>query len=427
MSTQCAAPVSIPFSPPGSESAGKNVGSLRQKFPIFARHPDLIYFDSAATSQKPQSVLDEINGYFGERCSNAGRASYTWSTQLEKSIGHVREKVAAFIGAEESELAFTSGATESLNSVALAWGLKNLRDGDEIMLCRKDHESAVLPWYNLKAMLAVHGKNIRIKTFDIHEVGDYDLKSIREQLSDRTRLIALTHIHHVFGLDMEVKDIREIVGPDVLISLDASQSAGHIKLDVKALGVDFLSFSGHKMFAATGTGALWVNPDVREFLHPCKLGGKGRATAGEDGLRTPRLSASEFFEAGTLNIPGILSLGRAVEFIQSVGQQAIEHHVSDLTVYLYRRLADLPGIIFTPGMGECRCDKGYGILSFQLEQIPSIDLGFLLDEERIFVRAGNHCIYEKHESEDFVRVSMHAYNSREEIDRLMTVLEGAVG
>jgi cysteine desulfurase/selenocysteine lyase len=399
---------------------------LRDNFPIFQNHPHLIYFDNASTSQKPQSVLDEINRYHTEQCANAGRAAYSWSTQLDKSLTEARQKLASFIGAEPEDLAFTSGATESLNTVALAWGLNNLQDGDEIMLCPRDHKSAVLPWYNLKDILAAQGKTIHIKTFDVHEVGDYDLKSIKAQLSGRTRLLAMAHIHHVFGLDMEVPEIREIVGPDVLISLDASQSVGHIKVDVKELGVEFLSFSGHKMFAATGTGALWVSPRVKDSLRPCKLGGKSEATPGPDGLTFNHKSTAELLEAGTQNIPGILSLTKAVDFIQSVGLEAIQSHVSDLTVYLYNKLVNLPGIDFAPGMGICRCEAGFGIISFRFEQISNLDLSFVLDEESIFVRSGDHCTYAKDQTEEYVRVSMHLYNSRDEIDQLIAVLEGAV-
>jgi len=399
---------------------------LRANFPIFANHPDLIYFDNASTSQKPLVVLDELSRYHTEQCANAGRAAYSWSTQLDKAISETRTKVAQFIGAQAEDLAFTSGATESLNTVALAWGLLNLQDGDEIMLCPRDHKSAVLPWYNLKDILAAQGKTIHIKTFGIHEVGDYDLKSIKEQVTDRTRLLAMTHIHHVFGLDMEVPEIREIVGDRVLISLDASQSVGHIKIDVSQLNVDFLSFSGHKMFATTGTGGLWVNPRVKDSLRPVKLGGKSEATPQENGLLFQHKSTAELLEAGTQNIPGILSLGKAVDLIESIGLDAIESHVSDLTVYLYSKLVNLPGIIFAPGMGICRCEAGFGIISFRFEQLSNLDLSFVLDEENIFVRAGDHCTYAKDQSEEYVRVSMHLYNSREEVDHLIAVLEGAV-
>lgn len=410
-----------------TEESQLDTFKLRSEFPIFQNFPDLIYFDNASTSQKPKLVLDEINRYHTEQCSNAGRAAYSWSTQMEKSLEAVRTKLARFIGADAEDIAFTSGATESLNTVALTWGLINLQDGDEIMLCLKDHKSAILPWYNVKDMLAAQGKTIHIKTFEIHEVGDYDLKSIKANVSPRTRLLAMAHIHHVFGLDMEVNEIREIVGPDVLISLDASQSIGHISVDVQKLAVDFLSFSGHKMFATTGSGALWVNPRVKTSLRPCKLGGKSKAEPMATGLNLAYKSTAELLEAGTQNIAGILSLGKAIDFIESVGLNSIENHVSDLTVYLYNQLFVLPGIRFAPGMGVCRCERGFGIISFRFEQVSNLDLGFILDAENIFLRSGDHCTYLNDRSEDFMRVSMHLYNSRSEIDQLIAVLSEAVG
>ncbi|MBU6450684.1 MAG: aminotransferase class V-fold PLP-dependent enzyme [Cyanobacteria bacterium REEB67] len=401
---------------------------VRAQFPIFNNNPDLIYFDNASTSQKPASVIEVIDRYHTKQCANAGRGAYSWSTQLDKAISESREKVAAFIGARAEDTAFTSGATDSLNTVALAWGLTNLEDGDEIMLCPRDHKSAVLPWYNLKDLLARQGKTITIQTFDIHEVGDYDLKSIKAKLSPRTRLLAMAHIHHVFGLDMEVPEIRQIVGDRVLISLDASQSIGHIPVDVSKLDVDFLSFSGHKVFATTGSGVLWVNPRVKEKLHAVKLGGKSEASIKERGeLIFEHKSTAELLEAGTQNIPAILSLGQAVQFVESVGLATIQSHISNLTVYLYSKLRELPGIIFAPGMGICRCEAGFGIISFRFEQISNLDLSFVLDAENIFVRSGDHCTYARDQSEEYLRVSMHLYNSAEEVDQFIAVLEEAAG
>lgn len=407
-----------------------DVKSFRANFPIFSNHPDLIYFDSASTTQKPHIVVDSLIDYYTYNCANAGRASYSWSTQLTRAIEETRAKVAQFINCEQKNLVFTSGATDSLNLVALTYGLNNLEDGDEIMLCPQDHKSAVLPWYNVQSMLAAQGKKIAIKHFAIHEVGDYDLRSIKELVSPRTKVLAMAHIHHVFGLDMEVSKIREIVGPDVVISLDCSQSVGHTKVDAKALDVEFISFSGHKMFAAPGTGGLYVNPRVADKIKPIRLGGQSPFEIKDNGLEfsaSPTLSLHQLIECGTLNIPAILSLGKAVEFITSVGIEAIEAQLSDLTVYLWQKLTALPGIVFAPGIGICRCDNGFGIISFRFEQISSLDLTFMLDAEQVFVRAGDHCSQKTNEEDDYLRVSMHAYNTREEVDQLVEILESSLG
>lgn len=404
--------------------------ALRQAFPIFAANPDLMYLDSAATSQKPQLVLETIEQYFAKNCANAGRASYSWSSQLQNAIESTRQKVASFINCQPKNLAFTSGATESLNTVAMAWGLFNLADGDEIMLCPKDHKSAILPWYNLQKILAAQGKQISIKHFGIHEVGDYELKEIKAGLSPKTKLIALTHVHHVFGLDMEIPEIREIVGPDVLISLDASQSIGHEPIDVVGLTCDFMSFSGHKMFAAPGVGGLYAHDRVKDTMHPIKLGGKSPVSV-SGGLKVEAKNLGELLEVGTQNIPAILSLGSAVDFINEIGQQNIQKHVSNLTVYLWQKMKDLPGVYFAPGIGVCGCEEGFGILAFRLEQVASSDLAFTLDAEDIFVRSGDHCAYLQDKGkedaaeaqDDYIRVSMHAYNTFDEIDQFVQVLE----
>jgi len=400
---------------------------FRKNFPIFANHPDLIYFDSASTTQKPQSVVDSLLDYFTNRCANAGRASYSWSTQLTRDIEETRSKVAQFLNCEVKNLVFTGGATDSLNTAAMSYGLANLNDGDEIMLCPQDHKSAVLPWYNVQEMLRAQGKHIQIKHFSIHEVGDYDLKSIKALLSPRTKVLAMAHIHHVYGLDMEAAKIREIIGDEIVISLDASQSVGHTRVDSQALPVDMISFSGHKMFAAPGVGGLYINPRIEGKIKPMRLGGQSPVEITESGLEYSAKSIHQLIECGTLNIPAILSLGKAVDFIDSVGVEAIEAQLSDLTVYLWQKLTALPGVVFAPGIGICRCNSGFGIISFRFEQIASLDLTFLLDAEQILVRAGDHCTQKKNEEDDYLRVSMHAYNSRAEVDQLIEVLESAIG
>jgi cysteine desulfurase/selenocysteine lyase len=409
-----------------SETEKLDVSAFRANFPIFGNHPDLIYFDSASTTQKPQVVVDTLLDYYTNQCANSGRASYSWSTQLNRAIEESRAKVAQFINCEVKNLVFTSGATDSLNMAALTYGLNNLEDGDEVMLCPQDHKSAVLPWYNVQAMLKERGKNITIKHFAIHEVGDYDLKSVKEAFSERTRVVAMAHIHHVFGLDMEVSKIREIVGKDVVISLDASQSIGHTTVDAANLDVDFISFSGHKMFAAPGVGGLYINPRVEAKIKPVRLGGQSPVEIKDNGLEFTSKSMHQLIECGTLNIPAILSLGKAVDFISATGIAAIEAQLSDLTVYLWQKLTALPGIVFAPGIGICRCDSGFGIISFRFEQLASLDLTFLLDSEQIFVRAGDHCTQKNNEEDDYLRVSMHAYNTREEVDQLVEVLEASL-
>lgn len=390
---------------------------MKAKFPVFS-NAKKIFFDNASTSQKPEEVISKINSFYSERCSNAGRASYKWSTQNHSEIEQTREKVAQFINASSNEIVFTHGATDSLNLVATSWGLFNLQEGDEIMVCLEDHKSAVQPWLNLKETLAYFGKNIKIVEFAMDSMGDYSFASIKKNLTTRTRLIAISHIHHVFGLDMEVRGVREIVKDNVLISLDASQSVAHIGVDTKALGCDFISFSGHKMFAANGSGVLWIHPRVHNSLKPTRSG--GHATVNKSN------SVASVLEAGTQNIPGILSLSPAIEFIKEVGLEQIKDHVSDLSFYLLEKLKNLPRIEFAKGFPICNCKEGYGIVSFKIDSIDSGDLAFLLDSYDIFVRTGDQCVNKTAPEDDYIRVSLQCYNNKDEIDFFIQVLESAL-
>jgi len=390
-----------------SKSKSKNVNwmRIRSKFPIFKERPGYLFFDNASTTQKPKAVLDCLAKFYRRDCANAGRAAYQMSTNLASAIENARGRVSLFIGAKSEDVTFTSGATQSLNMVALGWGLKNLKDGDEILLCPDDHKSTVLPWYNLQALLASFGIQIQIKTIPLHYEGDYNLAAIAALLSDKTRLVAMSHVHHLYGLDMEVEAVRKIVGDSVLISLDAAQSVGHRKIDLQSLPVDFLSFSGHKMFAANGVGVLWTKPGIIAAMHPVIAGG------------------GSLKEAGTQNIPSILSMVPAIDFIESIGIDAISNRLSDLTRYLYFSLRQgVSGLEFSPGVDRCGCHRGFGIVSFRHESISTSDIAFLLDSENIMVRSGDHCLGRKSQGDDYIRVSLHVYNTESEIDRLVNLL-----
>ena len=395
---------------------------VRAQFPFFKNNPGAIFFDSASTTQKPESVLRAESRFYRRECSNAGRASYANSTRTSARIESARVAVARFINGNAEDIVFTSGATESLNTVALAWGLKNLEDGDEIMVCMQDHKSAVRPWLNLQELLARFGKTINIVPFGIHKEGDYELADIRNGLSPRTRLIALVHVHHVYGMDMEVETIRDIVGGDVLISLDASQSIAHRQIDLNRLKIDFLSFSGHKMFALNGSGVLWVSPRCRNMLTSIKPGG---GYAEQNSLQA-------LLESGTPNIPAVLSLESAIAFIEKLGMERIETRLHELTRTLYKEIKDIPGINFSPGYGLCGCPQGFGILSFCFDQASTSDLAFALDAENIMLRSGDHCQTKSLDEgggneQQYLRVSLQIYNTEEEIKELAQVLRHLVG
>jgi cysteine desulfurase / selenocysteine lyase len=390
--------------------------NVRQQFPIFKTHPEILFFDNAATTQKPRSVIDTITTFYRDSCTNAGRASYPWSTQLSRKIEESRLAVARLINADPSDVAFTSGATDSLNLVATSWGLNNLQDQDEIVLCLDDHKSATLPWFNVQKLLEHFGINIKIIPFTRNSNGAYDRASLKTCLSNRTRLIALSHIHHLYGIKMDLCEPNENIPSNVLISLDASQSIGHTELDIQSLGVHFVSFSGHKMFASNGTGVLWVDPKLRQHIWPSRAGAKSALTISPFGLELDDSTLAGIIECGTLNLPGIVSYQPAVEFIESVGLLNIEEHLSMLTHRLHKRLKAIPNVKFAPGIGTCTHANGFGIIAFKLVNTNSSDLAAYLASQNIFVRSGDHCLASPGSEEDYLRVSLHIYNTFEEID-----------
>lgn len=427
VTSELSPPVPLRESPPAAQACKLvlplvvDVNFVRAQFPIFANRPDIVFFDNASTSQKPQAVVDCFTNFYARDCANAGRAAYQMSTELAAGIEEARKRTAMFIGAQPDSVAFTAGATESLNLIAQSWGLANLKSGDEVMLCLDDHKSAVLPWLNLARVLKSFGVEIKIVPIKLHPEGDYELKSIREGLSPRTRLIAVTHVHHVFGLDMEVSEVRKIVGSKVLISLDASQSVSHRPVNVDELDVDFLSFSGHKMFAGNGVGVLYVRPSLLPSLSPVTVGG-GMTIADSATFSPVQATAAALFEAGTQNIPAIMSMVAAIDFIESIGIEAIDARVSGLTRKLYSGLKKLPEIEFSPGVDRCSCHQQFGIVSFRFAQAATSDLAFLLDSEGILVRAGDHCLSRRQDGDDYIRVSLHVYNTEADVDRLLEVL-----
>ncbi|HVZ67250.1 MAG TPA: aminotransferase class V-fold PLP-dependent enzyme [Patescibacteria group bacterium] len=387
---------------------------IRNEFSFFEKNPNVIYFDNASTTQKPKSVINSINDYLTSS-ANAGRGSYTLASQITNKVDEVRRKVADMVNAYDlSEVVFTSGATESLNTVAYSWGLHNLKTADEILVCYEDHDSNVLPWINLEKTLSEKGIKIKIVPFKNTSAGDANIDDIVSKVTSKTRLIALTHIHNVYGTKSDIELLRDRIGQKVLLSVDASQSIGHIKIDVQALKVDFLSFSGHKMFALTGIGVLWVNKRVHKYMKPFLTGGQT-----QDHM-------SQLLEAGTQNLAGIVSLGAAIDFINKISIEKIEQRILNLSQYLLTKLRGIEGIEFLPGIANCRCAVGYGVLSFNISTMNPSEVGFILSEKDICVRAGTHCTGKGDNLNNSVRVSLHIYNTEEEIDKLIKAIEDIV-
>lgn len=383
---------------------------VRTQFPIVTAHPDLAYLDSAATSQKPRAVLDAVQTYLTTTNANAGRGTYPWANRTTELVERTRERVKEFLGDPRpgrSAVHFTSGTTEGLRTVARDWLVPYLKDGDEILVPFTDHRANLDPWLEAQRLLAARGVEVTVRALPVQESsGDYDHRAVAGMVGSRTRFVAATHVHHVYGGDMNVHRLRAAVGPDVPICLDAAQSVGHlpVRVDDPDLDVDFVVFSGHKALALPGTGAVWARNTRGPALRP---GGW----------------------QGTPNTVGIVSLLAALDWLTEAGPARIARHVTRLATRLTDRLGRLepydvlgcPASL-TADSALPTAQRRHGIVTFRHRDIPSDDLGFILYSHGFMVRADNLCQAGADEGGGSVRVSLHAYNTDEEIDRLLTVL-----
>lgn len=416
------------------------ISTIHEHFPALLSHPEIVYFDNAATTQKPQSVLDAVLAYHHHFCANPHSAQHDWATKSTKEIEKVREQVADFIGAnltiEEKakqgkkytgSIFFTSGATHASELLADTFLNSILDESATIIHGEEDHNSLGKKWTKIAEKYQKKCTFLQIKT---NQEGFYSLSSFVKCLNqlntdtkktvknDKTQkppaAVLVTHVHNVFGVEMALEEIREKTPTTIPIILDASQSAGHISISVQELGVAAVYFSGHKLFSFAGVGVLWISD---AFAHHFD---------------------TQDIEAGTPAIEAIISLGAAISFIQSVGIKKIEQHLLELTQYCIKKLRDLPDIEFLPGPAFCRCAAGHGIISFRKIGTASAEVADWLNSNNIFVRAGNHCTSlsvtaasastatataTTAVTEDSVRVSMQAYNTKKEVDMLYEVLK----
>ncbi|MGB0757378.1 MAG: aminotransferase class V-fold PLP-dependent enzyme [Patescibacteria group bacterium] len=396
---------------------------IKSQFPFFSKHPDVVYLDSAATTQKPSSVIDALTEFYTSHNANAGRSSYALANKLTKQIEQIRTKAQHFINAQDcQEIIFTTGATDSFNKMAYSLGTNYLQDGDEILYCPYDHKSFVLPWFNVQKLLKNKGVNIKLVSFNVTKMGSIDRNDLFSKITPQTKIINATHVHNIYGADSDIDEIKKHIGDqDIIINVDAAQSIGHIPVDVQKLGADILSFSGHKMFASQGIGVLYIAKHLQQFTPPVFTGGGNGIT-----LKNENIEISNFvqsYEAGTQNYAGIITLGKAIDFIENIGIEKIHAHLSELTQYLLEKLKQLHNIEFVYGPYYWNCYDGMGIMSFKINGISPNELGFILAEQGILVRTGDHCISTHDEFDNTIRVSMHIYNTKNDVDTLVQALE----
>ncbi len=401
-----------------------NAGKIKESFPFFTAHPSMVYLDNSATTQKPQAVIDVLNKYIVEENANAGRSSYTLSSRLSRRIEKVREKVADFIGAETSEVAFTAGATDSFHKAILSLGFSYLKDGDEVLYALDDHKSFVSAWFQLRDTLARNGTRITLIPYSRRQNGDADIEDIHRKTTLQTKIIAITHLHNTYGADSDVHLLKDLREKGIIVFVDATQSIGHMKVDVKELGADIMAFSGHKMFASPGSGVLFVDKELQTKLIPLFVGGGEGSWVSAASSKVEFVNFCRALESGTLNYPAILSLDPAISFINMIGLDEIEAHLGSLTVQLIQGLGKIPGVVFPPGPKYWTCLGGYGIVAFSVEGVNSAEIGYALDQENIMVRTGLFCRADEKDTriDGLIRVSVHIYNTEDDIKNFLSAI-----
>ena len=396
--------------------------SIREDFPALAQeingHP-LVYFDNAATSQKPRPVLEAIQRYYERENANVHRGIHELSNRATAAYEGARERVAQFLNAPSAkDIIFTRGTTEALNLVAATWGAANLREGDVILLTELEHHSNLVPWQLLAQRTGARLRFIPVTD----DTGELDLSDLDERLAD-VKLLSLTHISNALGTINPVAELcakAQAVGAVTLV--DAAQSAGHMPLNVQSFGCDFLALSGHKVCGPTGIGALFARAELQSAMPPYQGGGE---MISKVGFQTSEYHVPPHkFEAGTPNIAGAVGLHAALDYLDALGRKAIHAHDTDLAAYAKERLAEFDGIrIFGPTE-----DRG-GLVSFVFENVHALDLATMADQRGVAIRIGHHCTQPLHEKLGVpatARASFYFYNTRTEVDRFIEVLQKVI-
>ena len=393
-----------------------------QDFPILNQQMNgkpIVYLDNGATTQKPDSVVRAICGYYGGCNANPHRGAYELSVKATDIYESTRTKVAKFINADkDKEIIFTKNATESLNLIAYSYGLNNISAGDEIVLTILEHHSNLVPWQQV-----AKAKGAVLKYIYLNEDGNLNPRDIDSKITDKTRIVAIVHVSNVLGLINDVKKVADkahSVGAVVVV--DGSQSVPHMKVDVKALGADFFVFSGHKMLAPMGIGVLYGREALLEDMSPFLTGGDMIEYVQEQETTFAELPAK--FEAGTQNVGGASGLSAAIDYIESVGFGEIERIERELVEYALPRLRELPYIELY-GCDSKRSNKT-GIITFNVKDVHPHDVSTILDSEGVAIRAGHHCAQPLHRYlgvNATCRASFYLYNSTNDVDRLIEGLK----
>src|SRR6478672_11769105 len=403
-----------------------DVYKIRQDFPILnrilANGKNIIYFDNAATTQKPKKVIDSICKYYSEYNSNIHRAVYQIAEEATFEYEKTRENICKFINARSTEeIIFTRNTTESINLIAHSWGKRNIKKGNKVILTEYEHHSNIVPWQML-----CNDNGAKINYIDTNNQGYLNLESFVNFLKDKdkTKLISLSHMSNVLGTIYPVKEIIKIAHEkDIPVVLDGAQSVPHLKTDVQDIDCDFLAFSAHKMLGPTGVGILYVKKEILESMSPFITGGDMIKEVHKD--RTVFNDLPYRFEAGTPNIADVIGFGAAIDYLQALGMNAIREHEIEVTKYAIKSLERVKGVTL---YGPSNENHRGAVISFNIGDIHPHDLATLMNDQGIAIRSGHHCaqvLMDRLELSATSRASFYIYNTKQEIDMFIDALERA--
>ena len=394
---------------------------VRAQFPILnlvENGQPLVYLDSGATSQKPQRVIDALERYYREENANVHRGVYGLSERATEKYEGARETLRAFLNAKSTkEIVFVRGTTEAINLVAQSWVMENLKEGDEVIVTEMEHHSNIVPWQLLRDRMG-----IRLIVLRMNQKGEVCMNALKSLVSEKTKLVSVTHMSNALGTINPVKEMAEIahsVGAKIMI--DGAQATPHMQVDVQDLDCDFYALSGHKMYGPTGIGVLYAKEALLEAMPPYQGGG--------DMIYSVTFDKTEYnvlpykFEAGTPHISGAIGLAAAVDFLNEVGLENIAKHEAELLAYATEKLSEIDGLQII-GQAE---HKG-GVVSFVIEGVHPHDMATLMDQDGIAVRASHHCampVMQHFNVPATIRASFGAYNNLDDIDRLVVSIQEA--
>ncbi len=391
-----------------------NIKDIKKEFPIFdnkVHNNDLVYLDSANSSQKPKVVVDRIYDFYTKEFSNVGRSVHYLAVAATNLYENTRVLVQKYINAKDpNEIVFTKGATEAINLVANTFGQKYLKEGDEILITELEHHSNYVPWHYLRK-----SKGVKINFADVDENGDISIESIEKKITPKTKILAITHLSNVTGAILPIKEIIQLAhSKNIPVLVDGCQGAPHLKLDMQDLDCDFYAISCHKMYGPTGLGVLYAKKKWLEELPPYQGGGGMIGEVKKEGITFGDLPNK--YEAGTMATAQVIAFGESINFIKKLGIEKIEEHERELTKYGEEILRKNNSVKL---IGSPK-NKG-SVLSFTLDGVHPHDIATILDEDGVAIRAGHHCCQILHEKLGLAataRASLGVYNTKDDLDQL---------